>query len=143
MLMCAQNAEVCTELKHDSVTAVKKPRKSKRGFSHAVAHNMRRTRVRIKGNEPNFDISPSIKMSTFSYDSSFSPAAGLLLHNGNKPLPLGTVTLLPPGGDCPHLRRCIFSPQDFNRATCAVMRTNLDFELIVIFFFRRKILTCN
>ena len=92
--MCAQNAEVCTELKHESVTAVK-PRKSKRGFSHAVAHNMRRTRIRIKGNEPNFDIRPSIKMSTFSYDSSFSPAAGLLLHNGNKPLPLSTVTLLP------------------------------------------------
>ena len=93
VLMCAQSAEVCTELKHESVTAVK-PRKSKRGFSHAVAHNMRRTRIRIKGNEPIFDISPSIKMSTFSYDSSFSPA-GLLLHNGNKPLPLGTVTLLP------------------------------------------------
>ena len=92
--MCAQNADVCTELKHESVTAVK-PRKSKRGFSHAVAHNVGRTRIRIRGNEPNFDIRPSIKMSTFSYDSSFSPA-GLLLHNGNKPLPLGTVTLLLP-----------------------------------------------
>ena len=71
--MSAQNADVCTELKHESVTAVK-PRKSKRGFSHAVAHNVRRTRIRIKGNEPNFDIRPSIKMSTFSYEQLILPS---------------------------------------------------------------------
>ena len=74
ILMCAQNAEVCTELKQESVTAVK-PRKSKRGFSHAVAHNMRRTRIPIKGNEPIFDIRPSIKMSTFSYEQLILPSS--------------------------------------------------------------------
>ena len=138
MLMCAQNAEVCTELQHDSVTAVK-PRKSKRGFSHAVAHNMRRTRIRIKGNEPNFDIRPSIKMSTFSYDSSFSsPQQGCSCTMVTSHFLWAQLHFFPPRGACPHLRRCIFSPQDCNRATCAVLRINLDFELIVIFSDERS-----
>ena len=118
VLMCAQNAEVCTELKHESVTAVK-PRKSKRGFSHAVAHNVGRTRIRIRGNEPNFDISLQSRGQHFPM-TAHSPQQGCscTLHNGNKPLPLGTVTLLPP-------KRWLPSPQALHILTPRLQQGNM------------------
>ena len=132
--MCAQNADVCTELKHESVTAVK-PRKSKRGFSHAVAHNVGRTRIRIKGNEPIFDISLQSRCQHFPM-TAHSPQQGCSCTMVTSHFLWAQLHFFPPRGACPHLSRCIFSPQDCNRATCALQ--NLDFELIVKFSDERS-----
>ena len=70
-----------------------------------------------RGTNPTLIVGLQLRCQHFPMNSSFSPA-GLPLHNGNKPLPLGTVTLLPS-------KRCLPPPQALHILTSRLQQGNM------------------